>query len=183
MAIAQIHSVARPLSIPSWLKDAGIILGASVIISLCAPFSIPLPFSPIPLAISLQVILMLSAFLGPRRAPLAVLAYITQGALGLPVFAGGGAGLLKLFGPTGGYLFGFVIMAFVMGWLYQNMKQRTAGKLFASMAFANAVAYFFGALWLSTFLGLEKALLVGVLPFIPGDLLKIALALKIVKRS
>ena len=181
--MARTNYFARPISISNWLTEAGIIIGASVIISLCAPISIPLPFTPIPLAISLQVILFLSAFLGSRRAPLAVLAYIAQGVVGLPVFAGGAAGFLTLFGPRGGYLFGFVIAAFIMGWLCERMAQRTYQKLFASMAAANAIVYFFGALWLSTFLGMEKAILVGVLPFIPGDLLKILLALKILKKK
>jgi biotin transport system substrate-specific component len=91
----------------SWIKNIAVVLGASIIIALFAPISIHLPFSPVPITTQVHVILLLSCFLGSKRAAMAVMTYIAQGLAGFPVFAGGAAGLMVLAGPTGGYLVGY----------------------------------------------------------------------------
>lgn len=165
----------------AWIKEGAVILGASIIIALFAPISIPLPFSPIPIATQLQVILLLSCLLGSKRSAMAVLTYLFQGAIGFPVFAGGKAGIHILAGPRGGYLLGYVLAAFVTGWLVERIRQRSASKIFVAMAMGNLVDYFFGIPWLSRYLGWEAAFVLGMLPFLIGDLLKLIVATKCLK--
>ncbi|MCX6990836.1 MAG: biotin transporter BioY [Chlamydiae bacterium] len=160
----------------SRVKQAITVLGASVLISLCSQISFPLPFTPVPLTVQCNVILLLAAMLGSKRGALAVVAFLVQGAMGLPVFAGGTAGLLCLAGPTGGYLLGYVAAAFFTGYLVENMKQKTAVKAFFAMAAGNALIYFFGVAGLSTFIGWTSAFMLGAVPFIIGDLLKLLLS-------
>src|SRR2546423_1806286 len=97
----------------NWIQDVAVVIGASIIIALFAPVAIPLPFTPVPIATQVHVILLLSCFLGSRRAALTVMTFLIQGAMGLPVFAGGAAGIMVLAGPRGGYLLGYLAAAFV----------------------------------------------------------------------
>jgi len=116
------------------------------------------------------------ALLGRARGGLSVLLYLLEGAAGLPVFAGGTAGLARLVGPTGGYLVGFVVAAAVVGFLAQRGWDRKVGSTALAMLVGNAFIYLFGLPWLAHFVGAEKAVSLGLLPFIPGDLVKLALA-------
>ncbi|HSX12385.1 MAG TPA: biotin transporter BioY [Rhabdochlamydiaceae bacterium] len=165
----------------SFLRSLCIVLGASIIISLCAPLSFPLPFTPIPVAIAAQVVLLLSVLLGSQRATLAVIAYLIQGAMGLPVFAGGGSSILRLAGPTGGYLLGYVLAAFVTGLICEKMKRRTEGKVFAAMAAGNLVIFVCGLAHLSHFVPMGSLLLLGFFPFIVGEIVKLILAQRALK--
>ena len=159
------------------LYDAALVLGASLVIALSAQVAIQLPFSPVPITGQTMAVLLVGALLGSRRGALAVLAYIAQGLAGLPVFAGGVAGLARLFGPTGGYLVGFVAAAFLVGWLAERGWDRRFGTTLAAMTLGNLVIYSVGAAWLAVFVGgLSGAWSLGVLPFLPGDALKIVLA-------
>lgn len=99
----------------SWLKDLFLIGIGSVLMALCTPISIKLPFTPVPIALAPHLCLALGVILGSRRGALAVFSYLLQGAIGLPVFALGDAGLLHLFGPRGGYLLGYASAAYVTG--------------------------------------------------------------------
>ena len=159
------------------LYDAALVLGASLVIALSAQVAIQLPFSPVPITGQTMAVLLVGALLGSRRGALAVLAYIAQGLAGLPVFAGGAAGLARLFGPTGGYLVGFVAAAFLVGWLAERGWDRRFGTTLAAMTLGNLVIYGVGALWLAVFVGgLSRAWSLGVVPFLPGDAIKIVLA-------
>ena len=171
----------KALESASWMKQALTVFGASVLISLCAYISLPLPFTPVPLTVQCHVILLLAAMLGSKRGVLATLAFLVQGTIGLPVFAGGKGGLLCLAGPTGGYLLGYVVAAYLTGYLVENMKQKTAVKAFFAMAAGNALIYLFGVAGLSTFIGWSSAFILGVLPFIIGDFLKALIATRIMK--
>src|SRR5690242_18662550 len=119
----------------SWFKEVAMVLGASAIIALFAPVSIPLPFTPVPLATQSHVVLLLACLLGAKRASFAVLVFLFQGAIGLPVFSGGAAGILHLAGPRGGYLLGYLVAAFVTGMIMERMANRTPFKAFAAMGF------------------------------------------------
>ncbi|MGE5196455.1 MAG: biotin transporter BioY [Anaerolineae bacterium] len=163
----------------SVLQNVVIAAGASGLIALFAPVSIPLPFSPVPLATQLHVILFLSVLLGSQRAVFAVIGFLIQAAWGLPVLAG--AKVLITAGPTFGYLIGYVFAAFTTGLMVERFRVKTSLNLFASMAIGNLIAYLCGALWLSTFVGLKSAILYGVLPFLAGDFLKIIISLKALK--
>lgn len=165
----------------SWFKEAAVILGASVIIALFAPVSIPLPFTPVPIATQAHVILLLSCILGAKRASLAVLTFLFQGAIGLPVFAGGAAGILTFAGPRGGYLLGYLVAAFFTGLMMERSSNRTPFKAFAAMGIGNLIVYLFGLPWLSRFVGWESAFLLGMLPFIIADALKLVVATRSLK--
>src|SRR5690349_7856756 len=108
-----------------WLKDLMIVLGASLIICLASPISIRLPFTPVPITLQCHVILLLAVLLGSKRGALAVIAYLGEGAMRLPGFAGAKGGVIHLLGPTGGYLFGYVATAFVTGFLMDRVFKRS----------------------------------------------------------
>jgi biotin transport system substrate-specific component len=166
----------------SWLQDLFLIGMGSVLISLCAPISIKLPFTPVPLALAPHLCLALSAMLGSKRGALAVLAYLLQGVMGLPVFALGASGLLHLLGPRGGYLLGYVAATYVTGYLIEKMQERTAYKTFLALATGNGIIYLLGVSQLSLFIGFKSAVLLGMLPFLLGDALKLLVVCKGMKR-
>jgi biotin transport system substrate-specific component len=118
--------------------------------------------------------------LGPRLGALAVLAYLAQGAMGLPVFAGTpekGVGMAYMLGTTGGYLLGFVAAAFVVGHLARRRWDRSVAGTVAAMVIGNAVIYAFGLVWLGTIVGWDKPVLAwGMTPFLLGDIAKIVIA-------
>jgi biotin transport system substrate-specific component len=145
---------------------------------LMASAKIQVPFYPVPMTMQTMVVLLLGMTLGPRLALAAVLVYLTEGALGLPVFAGTpekGIGLAYMAGPTGGYLAGFALAAWAAGMIAGRRRRNLALLTRAALAGILAI-YVPGALWLSTLIGLEKALVAGIVPFVLGDLLKGALA-------
>lgn len=166
----------------TWIKDLCLIIGSSLLIGLFAQIAIPLPFTPVPLSTQGTLILLLSAILGSKRAPAAVALFLTQGALGLPVFAFGGAGIERFLGPRGGYLIGYLVASYVVGKIVEMTKEKTLLNAFTAMAVGNAVLFLFGAAWLSSFVGgLKPAILLGVVPFLLGDLLKLGLGLKLLQ--
>ena len=155
------------------VKDLLLVLGASILLGLSGPLNIPLPFTPIPLALRQILVPLLGIFLGPRRAALAVVAFIFQGAIGLPVFMGAG-----LFGPMAGYLIGYIAAAYITGKIAEN--SHTYKNHFFALSMGSLSIYLFGIVGLMPYVGsLQKAILLGVAPFILGDLLKIILATKV----
>ncbi len=165
----------------SWLKEIFTVLGASIIISLSGPVAIPLPFTPVPIVTQCHVILLLSVLLGSKRAALAVVAYLAQGAIGLPVFAGGKCGIMHLFGPTGGYLFSYIAAAFATGYLMERVFKRNATHAFYAMGIGNLIIYVIGVPWLAIYCGWQKAFQLGMLPFLVTDFLKLVVAGKVLK--
>ena len=156
--------------------DVVLIIGGSFVIGLSAKVQVLLPFSPVPVTGQTFAVLMLGALLGARRGSLAVLAYLVEGAAGMPVFAFGG-GFAILFGPTGGYLTGFLPAAYLTGRLAEKRWDRRIGTTLLAMILGNAAIYTCGLLWLCCLMGFgTKVLAVGLYPFVFGDLLKIALA-------
>ena len=158
------------------LYDTTLILGGSLFVALSAQVAIPLPFSPVPVTAQTLAVLLTGALLGARRGGLCLLAYLIEGAAGLPVFAGGAGGIAHLLGPTGGYLWGFIAAAYVVGLLAERRWDRRMRTTLLAMLFGNAAIYALGLPWLASFVGIDRALLLGLYPFVPGDLLKLALA-------
>lgn len=141
------------------------------------PMSVVLPFTPVPISLTNLVVYLSVCLLGWRLGTVSYLVYLLIGLVGLPVFSGftGGAG--KLFGPTGGYLIGFIFMAIVAG-LFMERQSRWYFRLLG-MILGTLIAYLFGTLWLAYVanMNFQGALAAGVLPFIPGDLVKMLLIL------
>jgi biotin transport system substrate-specific component len=121
-------------------------------------------------------VLAVGACLGRRRGALSVLTYLAQGIAGLPVFAGGMSGLAYLLGPTGGYLVGFVVAAYVTGMLAERGWDRRVGTAFVALLLGTLALYTIGLTWLSVFVGVKAVMPLGLYPFIPGDLVKIICA-------
>lgn len=161
---------------PGIIREVVLVLAGSLLIALTAQIQVILPFSPVPVTGQTFGVLLLAALYGSRRGPATVLAYLALGSVGLPVFAGGAAGPARLLGPTAGYLVGFVAAAFVVASLAERGWDRRPATTAASMVLGNLVIYTVGALWLSRFVGWDQVLSAGVIPFLAGDGIKIALA-------
>ena len=153
-----------------------LVLAGSGLIALSAWIAVPLPFSPVPVTAQTFAVLFVGSALGARRGAASALAYLAEGCSGLPVFAGGAAGPHVMVGPTGGYLAGFVLGAWLCGALAERGWDRRPIPTIASMALGNALILAIGLLWLSRFVGPSRVLAFGLIPFLPGDVVKIALA-------
>jgi biotin transport system substrate-specific component len=163
-----------------WLVDFVLVVLFSVFVALCARIAIPLPFTEVPLTGLTFGVLFTGAVLGSRRGALALLLYLFEGALGLPVFAPSAVlppGLARLVGPTGGYLVAAPLAAALVGLLAERRWDRSLAWTAFAMLLGNLVFYAVAIPWLALMRGsLWLAFMQGMLPFIPGDLIKIALA-------
>ena len=170
--------VPRRTAAPArWLTDAVLVLLFSGLIAACAQVSIPLPFTPVPITGQTFAVLFTGAVLGSRRGTLAVLLYLAEGALGLPVFSAGTAGAARFLGPTGGYLVAYPLAAGLVGWLAERGWDRRPRRAALAMLLGSLVILGLGVLWLAPFVGgLGPAFVQGVLPFVPGDVFKAVLA-------
>lgn len=155
------------------VKQAGLVLGGSLFIALAA--QVIVPFYPVPMTLQTLAVLIIGAACGARLGAATVLAYIAAGIAGLPVFAGG-AGPAYLVGPTGGYLAGFVAAAWIVGHFADRGYGRSVMEALIVLALADAVIFAFGVGWLGVAIGFEAAVTVGLVPFIPAELLKVGLA-------
>lgn len=149
----------------------------TAIICIVAPFTIPIPFSPVPLSLTNLAIYFSVILLGLKKGTMSLILYMLIGFIGIPVFSGFTGGLSKLAGPTGGYLIGFIFMALISGFFiekYNNKKYMYV----VGMVIGTLVTYGFGTAWLAYQLNLSfiKGLAIGVLPYIVGDGIKIIIA-------
>jgi len=147
-------------------------------IALSARLAIPLPFSPVEVTGETLAVLLAGLALGPRRGMASVLVFLGEGAIGLPVFQGATGGAAMLVGPTGGYLWGFILAAGLVGYLAQRGAARRHWTLLLVLVAGNLVIYLTGAGWLSRVLpgGLAAAIMAGIVPFLPGDAVKCLIA-------
>jgi len=171
---------SRPLI---WQAGA-VILGTLI---LAASSYISVPMIPVPVTMQTFAVALVGALYGWRLGAITIIAWLLQGALGLPVLAGGAAGALHFVGPTGGYLFAFPIAGALAGWLAEKgWNGNRVGLAFANMLLSNAVCLILGAAWLAVMIGLEQAIMLGVTPFLIGAVLKSALGaatLKVLARG
>lgn len=158
------------------VRQAAVVLAGAGLVGAAAQVSIPLPGSPVPLTGQTFAVLLVAAALGPRRGVASMLLYIGAGMVGVPWFAGGAAGYRA---ATLGYLVGFVLAAALVGWLAARGGDRRPLRTAGTMAAGTILIYLTGAAWLVAGLGLapSTAVAVGVVPFIPGDILKAVLAM------
>jgi biotin transport system substrate-specific component len=174
-----------PLAVALWPDSAdglsglrrSVVLAAlgTALLTLSAKVNLPLPY--VPMTLQTLVVLLIGAAYGWRLGGITVTAYLAEGAVGLPVFAGPVGGLAPLIGPTAGYLFGFVAAAVIVGWLSERGWDRSVPLLFVAMGLGHMVILGCGFAWLAfgVKLGVEKAWLVGLAPFIAGAAVKSAL--------
>jgi biotin transport system substrate-specific component len=168
--------------------DAVRVAAANVLLALCAHIVIPLPWTPVPITGQTFGVLLVGVLLGSRRGGIALALYLLEGFAGLPVFQPLGlAGPARFLGPTAGYLISYPAAAFVTGWLVERGAQispaRRANSHFAGLSLISAlisgeaIIFLGGCAWLALGFGLgwKLALNQGALPFIPGEIVKIAL--------
>ena len=167
-------AVAAPLD---WTRSALVVVGFSLLTALAAQVVVPLPFTPVPLTGQTFAVLLTGALLGPRLGALAMLAYLAEGAAGLPFFRAGAGGAAHFSGPTAGYLYAFPAAAYVTGYLAERGWDRRFATAAAAMALGSLVILAGGWAWLA--LGFSSGVVafrLGVAPFLVGDLIKIVLA-------
>lgn len=158
------------------LQNILLIVAASLVTAAAAQLEIRLPWTPVPISGQTFAVLLSGAVLGWRRAFLAQALYLLEGAAGLPVFSGGAHGVARLIGPSGGYLMAFPFAAAVTGWLAERGWDRHALTMVSAMLLGSVVIFAFGLAWLARFMPSNTLLAAGLLPFIPGDLIKSTLA-------
>lgn len=148
----------------------------AAVIGIVGPWSVPIPASPVPISLTSLAVELAVWILGWKYGTLSYLIYLLLGIAGLPVFSGFTGGAARIAGPTGGYLLGFLWMALISGWLIEKYR----GSFWMSMlgmAVGTAVMYLFGTVWLAYMTGrsLGEAWMVGVVPFLLGDIGKMAM--------
>ena len=165
-----------PRSIAS---DIALILGGALLTAVAAQIAIPM--WPVPITGQTFAVLLVGAVLGASRGALSMITYFSLGAAGLPVFTGAAAGIT--FGTTFGYLVGFIAAAAVVGWFSQLNWHKKISGVIASFTIGNAVIYLFGLPWLALALSnlnlaseISAVFMAGLVPFLVGDAIKIALA-------
>jgi biotin transport system substrate-specific component len=159
-----------------------LVIGATAFVAACAHISLPLPFTPVPLTLQNFAVILVGMALGPVAGFSAMVLYLAEGALGLPVFtpSGGPAGMAHLLGPNGGFLFSYPLAAATAGWLVRAIQPLTTGFRSALVAAAAATLPIFllGAGWLAYYANhsISATWSLAVAPFIPGEIVKITAA-------
>ncbi len=159
---------------------AAAVLGSAL---LAVSAKVQVPFWPVPMTMQSMVVILLGMAYGSRLAAATVLLYLLEGLSGLPVFAGAGAGPAYMAGPTAGYLLGFVLAAGVTGWLAERGWDRSPAKAIAALALGHALLFVPGVAWLAVLFGAEKAIAVGLTPFLAATVLKTALGAAIMQAA
>lgn len=174
LVAAEMPAAARQYRV---LYDLTVVIGGSILLAACARVSFPIPFSPVPVTGQTFGVLVLGMLLGSWRASAAVGLYLLEGLAGLPVFAAGG-GPAYFAGPTGGYLLAFLPAAWLTGVLAQRGWDRSHTLTVVAMSIGTAVILVGGCAWLTVLHAGDVAAVVslGLTPFLPGSIIKIALA-------
>ncbi len=170
----------RPLG---W-KLAAIVVG-SLFLTLSSYIEVPMV--PVPVTMQTFAVALVGALYGWRLGGVTIVAWLVQGALGLPVLAGGAAGALHFMGPTGGYLFAFPVAGMAVGWLAERgWNGHRPWLAFAGMLIGNGLCLILGGAWLAVLIGVKQAIMAGIAPFLIGAVLKAglgALTLKLMTRG
>lgn len=172
-SVSLYNRLVRPTSITGELP---VLLGFNLILVALSYASIILPFSPVPITGQTLGLLLVAMTLGRVRSMAVVAAYLAEGALGLPVFAGGSAGIGTFFGPTGGYLAGFLVAAYVVGLLADRGWDCGYLRVLSAMVAGTALIFACGLVQLSFFVPDGSLLTLGLNPFVPGAVIKISIA-------
>ena len=177
------HALARPLVLADlWastrVRTLALVFGGALLTAACAQVSVPVPGSPVPVTGQTFAVLLVGAALGPARAAASLLLYLLMGLVGLPVYTEWSSGSSVLFGPTGGYIVGFVIAAAVVGRAAQRGWDRTPVKALPTFALGLVIIFAIGVPWLAVDFGLSAgaAISAGLTPYLFGEALKIAAA-------
>jgi biotin transport system substrate-specific component len=163
---------------PAW-KVGAVILGT---VFLALSSYVEVPMVPVPVTMQTFAVALIGALYGWRLGGITITVWLVEGALGLPVLAGGASGAHHFVGPTAGYLFAFPIAGMIMGWLAERgWTGHRVGFAFFGMLISNVICLVLGAIWLAALIGMEQAVMAGVVPFLVGAVLKSALGTMVLK--
>jgi biotin transport system substrate-specific component len=165
-----LHTVPKTIYFSA--KNSFVFAMSICLIAVSAQLSIPLPNNPIPIIWYMNLMYLYAALKGPWQGVQLVVAYLALAFLGAPILANGAGGPLCFLGPSGGYFIGFIPATFVVGYLCQHGFDKNKGLLFLAFLLGNSLVYFFGIPHLSLFLGIKGAFYYGLVPFLPGFLIK-----------
>ena len=157
-----------------FLKSIFLVLSGIIFLSIMSQLIIPLYFTPVPISLGSFGVILIALLYGRKLGTATVLSYVVAGSLGAPVFAGFKTG--SLFSPTGGYILGYIAAALILGFLSDKGIAKSYVKTFLSLLLASAVILVLGALVLILFVPSKNIFMIGVLPFLPGDMLKVVAA-------
>ena len=165
----------------SLLGRITLVVAASVLVAACAHVTLPLPFTPVPLTLQTFAVILIGMFLGPIAGFSAMILYLAEGAMGMPVFSPQGpGGIAQLLGPTAGYLFAYPLAAAAAGWTVRALPKITSRFTRAVLAgvAANVIFFALGAAWLAQLLHLSGPAVwtLTVAPFLLGEVIKITAA-------
>ena len=172
-----INTVLPLKGINNYTKNIFLVFFGTILLAVSS--KIQVPFWPVPMTMQTFVVLIIAMAYGWKLSLLTLIAYLIEGAIGLPVFARGG-GLTYLIGPTAGYLYGMAIAAAVIGYFADLGYGKSTIKCIVPLLLGTIIIFICGIGYLSSIIGFEKAIAAGLLPFIPSELFKIALALFII---
>jgi biotin transport system substrate-specific component len=172
-----LRSLAASQAVSPWLRNIAIVVLGTAFVAACSHLAIPLWFTPVPLTMQPFAVLLLALILTPGLAAATLCAYLIEGALGLPVFAPGfgfGAGMAHLLGPTGGYLWSYPAAAALASYVFRSNSRGFAAAI-TSATLGNLVILFCGFVWIAAYAhaSAAAAFTLAVLPFLPGDALKV----------
>ena len=157
-----------------FLKSIFFVLSGVILLSIMSQLIIPLYFTPVPISLGSFGVMLIALLYGRKLGTATVLSYVAAGSLGAPIFAGFKAG--SLFSPTGGYILGYIAATIILGFLFDKGIAKSYVKTFLSLLLASAVILVLGALVLILFVPSKNIFMIGVLPFLPGDMLKVVAA-------
>ncbi len=166
----------------SFLNQVLLVIGATLLIVLSGRISIPLPFTPVPIALQSHVCLLMGVLLGRKMAVTSVILFLVMGAAGLPVFSLGAAGLANLLGPRGGYLIGYLLGTWAVATLIERRRLRSPREKTLAMGLGTLLIYACGLPQLALFVGAERVIMLGMVPFLAGDLIKLFISYRLLKR-
>ena len=157
-----------------FLKSIFLVLSGVIFLSIMSQLIIPLYFTPVPISLGSFGVMLIALLYGRKLGTATVLSYVAAGSLGAPIFAGFKAG--SLFSPTGGYILGYIAAALILGFLFDKGIAKSYVKTFLSLLLVSVIIFILGALVLMLFVPIKNVFMAGVLPFIPGDMLKVVAA-------
>ena len=172
-----INSLLSTYNINAYLKNIALVLFGTLLLALSS--KVQVPFWPVPMTMQTFIVFIIGMAYGWKLAFCTLVAYLLEGALGLPVFAKGG-GLLYLTGPTAGYLYGMTVAAGVIGVFAELGYNNSYFKSLISLLIGTFIIFLFGVGYLGSIIGYDKALAGGLYPFIPSEFFKIGIAVVLI---
>lgn len=162
------------------VKQLALVGLMTAVICVLGPWALNIPVSPVAISLGTLAIYFVISVLGMKLGTISVVIYILLGLAGVPVFTNFTGGPAKLFGPTGGYIIGYIFLALICGFFVDKFGKKLP-VYFAGMILGTVVLYIFGTVWLGYQMNLTfpQALMAGVVPYIPGDLIKLIVAMAV----